>query len=146
MLHKDLMCDEFVNIINKGQWVLLPAHLDLDEKNLNLSPSGVIPQRDRRPHNICDYPFFFVNIDTTPLSPQECMQFGRDLWRMLHQVTDADLRLGPVYLSKIDIMDGFYRICIHSENMPTLGIMFPTSDGEPQLVGFPIVMPMGWMQ
>jgi hypothetical protein len=27
MLHKDFLCEEFVDMIHKVQWVLLPAHL-----------------------------------------------------------------------------------------------------------------------
>jgi hypothetical protein len=95
-------------MIHKGQWILLPAHLVLADKNLRISPFDVVPQRDRRPRTICDYSFFFVNFDTIPLAPAESMQFGRALWRILQQVSDADPRLGPVHLSNIDIADGFY--------------------------------------
>jgi hypothetical protein len=143
LLHTDFLCDEFVDMIHKGQWVLLPARLVLDEKNLWLSPLGVVPQRDRRPRTICDYSFFFVNLDTIPLAPPESMQFGRALWRILQQVSDADPRLGPVHLSKIDIADGFYQIAITADDVPKLGVVFP-SEGEP-LIGFPLVLPMGWM-
>jgi hypothetical protein len=73
------------------------------------------------------------------------MQFGRALHRVLQQVSDADPRLGPVHLSKIDIADGFYRIGINTNDIPKLGIMLPGSYGE-KLVGFPLVLPMGWMQ
>jgi hypothetical protein len=52
----------------------------------------------------------------------------------------------PVYLSKIDIADGFYRIGIRSEDVPKLGVLFPARDGEEQLIGFPLVLPMGWYQ
>jgi hypothetical protein len=69
MLHTDFLCDECVDMIHKGQWELLPARLVLDEKNLQLSPLGVVPQRDRQPRTICDYSFFFVNLDTIPLAP-----------------------------------------------------------------------------
>jgi hypothetical protein len=131
-------------MIHKGQWVLLPARLVLHETNLRLIPLGVVPQRYRRPRTICDYSFFFVNLDTIPLAPPESMQFGRALWRILQQVSDADPRLGPVHLSKIDIADGFYRIAIKADDVPNLGVMFP-SEGEP-LIGFPLVFPMGWMQ
>jgi hypothetical protein len=144
MLHTDFLCDEFVDMIHKGQWVLLPARLVMDENILRLSPLGVVPQRDCRPRTICDYSFFFVNLDTIPLAPPESMQFGRALWWILQQVSDADPRLGPVHLSKIDIADGFYRIWINAEDVPKLGVMFP-SKWEP-LVGFPLVLPMGWMQ
>jgi hypothetical protein len=72
------------------------------------------------------------------------MQFGRALCRILQQVSDAYPRLGPVHLSKINIADGFYCIWMKAEDVPKHGIMFPT-EGE-QLVGFPLVLPMGWMQ
>jgi hypothetical protein len=144
-LHQDFLCEEFVDMIHKGQWVLLPAHLVMDKTNLRIIPLGVVPQRDRRPQTICDYSFFSVNLDTVPLAPQESMQFGRALHRVLQQVSDADPRLGPVHLSKIDIADGFYRIGINTNDIPKLGIMLPGSYGE-KLVGFPLVLPMGWMQ
>jgi hypothetical protein len=44
LLHTDFLCDEFVDMIHKGQWVLLPARLVMDGKNLRLSPLGVVPQ------------------------------------------------------------------------------------------------------
>jgi hypothetical protein len=144
--HVDFMCYEFADMIHKGQWVLLPAHMVLDEENLRLSPIGVVPQRDRRPRTICDYSFFLVNLDIIPLAPTKSMQFGRALWRILQQVSDADPRLGPVHLSKIDIADGFYRIWIKVEYVPKLGVLLPPRDREEPLIGFPLVLPMGWIQ
>jgi hypothetical protein len=102
--------DEFVNMTDKGQWVVLPARLVLNQTNLRLSPLGVVPQRDRRPRTISDYSFFMVNEDTADLAPAESMQFGRALWRILNAIARANPTLGPVYLSKVDIADGFYRI------------------------------------
>jgi hypothetical protein len=31
--------------------------------------------------------FFSVNLDTTPITPTEAMQFGKALWRILQQVS-----------------------------------------------------------
>jgi hypothetical protein len=45
---------EYVDMIRKGQWVLLPARLILGEKKPKLSPLGVVPQGDRRPRTISD--------------------------------------------------------------------------------------------
>jgi hypothetical protein len=56
---------ECVDMIHKGQWVLLPASLILDEPNLRLSPLGVVPQCDRRPRTISDYTYFSVNGSNT---------------------------------------------------------------------------------
>jgi hypothetical protein len=71
--HSDFLCEEFVDMIQKGHWVLLPAHMVLYEENLRLSPLGVASQRDRCPRTICDYTFFSVSLDTTPLTPSESM-------------------------------------------------------------------------
>jgi hypothetical protein len=74
------------------------------------------------------------------------MQFGRALWRILSTVHQADPRLGPVFLSKIDIADGFYRIGVNANDVPKLGVVVPTLPGQPKIIGFPLVLPMGWMQ
>jgi hypothetical protein len=50
---------------------------------------------------------------------------------------------GPVYLSKIDIADGFYRIWVRASYVPKLGVLFPSADGDEYLVGFPLALPMG---
>jgi hypothetical protein len=144
--HSGFLWEEFVDIMRKNQWVILPADLVLHEPNLRLSPLGVVPQRDRRPRTICDYSFFLVTLETIPLAPSEAMQFGRALWRVLSAIHHADPRVGPVYLSKIDIADGFYRIGVNDVDVAKLGIVVPTKPGEPQVIGFPLVLPMGWMQ
>jgi hypothetical protein len=74
------------------------------------------------------------------------MQFGRALWRILSTVHRADPRLGPVFLSKIDIVDGFYRIWVNANDVPKLGVVVPTLPGQLKIIGFPLVLPMGWMQ
>jgi hypothetical protein len=136
---------EFVDMIHKGQWVLLPAILVINEPNLRRSPLGAVPQRDRRPRTISDYTFFWVNADTVAIVPYECMQFGRALWRILKHLKHANPNLGPVYMSKIDIDDGFYRIWVRAADIPKLGVFFPSRPGDEPLVGFPL-LPMGWKE
>jgi hypothetical protein len=85
-------------------------------------------------------------LDTIPLAPIEYMQFDPALWRLLQQISEVGPRLGPVHLSKIDIADGLYCIWISSDNVPKLGIMFTGASGDEPLIGFPLVLPMGWMQ
>jgi hypothetical protein len=60
-------------MINKGQWVVLPAKAVLHLPGLQLSPPGVVPQRGRRPRWICDYSWWGVNKDTLPLAVMEAM-------------------------------------------------------------------------
>jgi hypothetical protein len=75
MLHNDLLYEYFINMFHNGKWVLLPAQLALDERNLQLIPLGVTPKWDHIPRMISDYSFFFANLDTIPLAPQDSMQF-----------------------------------------------------------------------
>jgi hypothetical protein len=78
--HEEFLCEEFLDLILKGQWVLLPADLVLQEPDLHLSPLGVVPQWEHQPGTIFDYSLFMVNLDTIPLAPAESIQFGRALW------------------------------------------------------------------
>ncbi|KAL3806886.1 hypothetical protein ACHAXA_000796 [Cyclostephanos tholiformis] len=95
--------DEFVDMIHKGQWIVLPYSSIRDLPGLRVSPPGVVPQRERRPHWICDYSWSHVNGDTLPLAAVEAMQFGHALDRILREVLLADPARGPIYLLKLDI-------------------------------------------
>ena len=66
--------------------------------------------------------------------------------QFLHRIYKANLKFGPVYLSKIDISDGFYQIAVRTEDGPKLDVLFPTREDEPPLVGIPLVLPMGWCE
>ena len=81
--HLDFLSEEFVDVINKGQWVVLPAAMTMELEGIRFSPPGVVPQRDRRPRWICDYTWFGVNADTLPLAAKEAMQFGHALEQIL---------------------------------------------------------------
>jgi hypothetical protein len=72
------------------------------------------------------------------------MQFGPALQRVVETIINADPQHGPVYLCKVDISDGFYRVEVRPKCIPKLGVIIPsTIDGEP-LIAFPLVLPMGW--
>jgi len=137
---------EIIAMMQKGQWVLLPYHLVKHLPNLRLSPLGVVPQRDRRPRVIVDYTYSGVNDDTLCLAPPEAMQFGHALQRILQTILHADPRFGPVYLIKVDIADGFYRVWLNTNDIPKLGVIFPTLPHMEPLVAFPLALPMGWKE
>jgi hypothetical protein len=71
------------------------------------------------------------------------MQFGNVLPR---HVVLAYPSHGPVQLIKVDIADGFYRIVgVRPPDVLKLGgVAFPTKPNQPQLLVFPITLPMGW--
>ena len=144
MEHIEFLHEEFIDMINKQQWIILPYSEAKKLPGLRLSPPGVVPQRGRRPRWIVDYSWWNVNDETLPLAPKEAMQFGHALDRILREILLADPALGPVYLSKLDISDGFYRINLAIEDIPRLGVVFPVKEGEEPLVAFPLVLPMGW--
>jgi hypothetical protein len=117
--HRAFLHTEMADMIEKGQWLVLPFDQVKDMPNLRLSPIGVVPQRDRRPRTIVDYSYSGVNQETCQLAPQEAMQFGTALQRIIEDIANADPRWGPVYLCKVDIADGFYRIGVRIEHPQT---------------------------
>jgi hypothetical protein len=78
--HVEFLCGEFVDMTQKGQWILLPAKLLLNNHNLRLSPLDMVPQHDHQHNTICTYSFFLINDITMELCPEEYMQFG---WALL---------------------------------------------------------------
>jgi len=143
--YHEFLGEEFADMIQKGQWVVLPAaSVVKDMPGLRISPPDVVPQRDRRPRWIVDYTFSGVNKETLPLAAMDAMQFGHALDRILREILLADPAHGPVQLLKVDISDGFYRINLNIDDIPKLGVAFPTKPGEEKLVAFPLVLPMGW--
>jgi hypothetical protein len=74
------------------------------------------------------------------------MQFGGALHRVLRRVRHADPKFGPVYLTKHDIKDGFYRMFLKADDCTRLAIILPKYDGEPQLIAVPMAATMGWTQ
>ena len=134
------------DMIPKEYWIVLPFDRVKDLNGLRISPIGVVPQRDRRPRIIVDYSFSGVNQETDKHAPVEAMQFGRALSRILHAILTAPPQHGTVYLLKIDLSDGFYRVQLRPSDVAKLGVALPTRAGEPRLVAFPLVLPMGWTE
>lgn len=71
------------------------------------------------------------------------MQFSHALQRVLQRILMAGPQWGPVYLSKINLADGFYRIQIDPHDVPKLGILLPRHPKEEPMVALPLTLPMG---
>lgn len=144
--HSEFLDDEMATMVAKGQWMVLPYSMVREMEGVRIAPIGVVPQHDRRPRTIVDYTFYQLNAETVLLAPAEAMQFGRTLQRVLQAIVRADPRHGPVYMCKVDIADGFYRLHLAPGDIPHLGVSFPPApDGTP-LVAFPLTCPMGWVE
>jgi hypothetical protein len=142
--HIDFTRQEFSEMIEAGQWLALPYSAVRDLPNLRLSPTGVVPQRDRRPRPIVDYTYSDVNAGTQSVAP-DSIQFGTALNRFLQHLERADTRRGPIYLSKTDVADAFMRVWIALESIPVLGAILPSYPGEEPIIAFPMILPMGWV-
>ena len=140
----DFLEEEFLDMMQKNQWIILPYAIAKSIPNLCLSPPGVVPQRNRRPRWIGDYSWSGINDATLPLAPLDSMQFGNALDRYLREILLSDPQHGPIFMLKLDIADGFYRLNIAPTDIPKLGVVFPSRPGQPPLVALPLVLPMGW--
>ena len=47
---------------------------------------------------------------------------------------------------KVDIADGFYCVGLAPEDVPSLGVFLPPGPDSKNLVTFPLVLPMGWVE
>ena len=136
--------EEFIDMIHKSQWVILPYSVASKLKNLHISPPGVVPQRDRRDRWICDYTYSGVGPNTIALVPQEAMQYGKALERYLRHFLLADPKFGPIYMLKCDLADGYYRLGLVIRDIPRLAVAFPSALQDDPLIALPLVLPMGW--
>jgi hypothetical protein len=143
---QEFLREEMADMVEKAIWAVFPYHKVKHLKNLRVSSIGIVPQHERRPRPIVDYTFSNVNSKTLKLAPREVMQFGRALERIITRVVRADPRFGPVKFIKIDLADGFYRVHVRAEDIPKLGIAFPSLIGEEALIAFPLALPMGWTE
>ena len=144
--HLEFLEEEMVDMVNKRYWIVLPYSMVRTLPDLRISPLGVVPQRGRRPRIIVDYSFYGLNAETTKLARPEAMQFGGTLERVLRKILQADPQHGPVYMLKVDLSDGFYRVQLKPEDVPRLGVALPTAKGEEPRVALPLVLPMGWTE
>ena len=145
-MHKAFVREEMAEFIECGYWTVLPYRLVRHLPGLRVSPLGVKEERERKPRLVCDHSFFDVNLETILHTPEEAMQFGGALQRILFSVRHADPAHGPVYLSKYDIKDGFYRLFLTAKDAPMLAVSLPSYEGEEPLVAIPLVLTMGWTE
>ena len=74
----------------------------------------------------------------------EVMRFGGELHRILNQILMADSQLAPVYLSKVDLVDTYKRLCVRIEDVPYVALLISmNTPGDKHLLGFHLPLSMG---
>ena len=74
------------------------------------------------------------------------MRFGGVLLRILKQLITTDPRLGPVYLSKLNLEDTYMRLWVRMEDFPSVAFLIPKKTPiDAHLVGFHLSLPMGYI-
>ncbi len=140
---RQFLWEDMQDMMAKGFWTILPFHVIKLYPHLKLAPSGVVPQRTRRPRPIMDYTFTAVNHHSAPLAPMHAMQFGSTFSRILQHIEYANPSFGPTLMAKFDLSDGYYRVPLSSQAALELAVVLPPLPGAPPLVGIPLVLPMG---
>jgi len=131
-------------MVRMGFWTVLPYSAIRGHPHLKISPSGVVPQRDRRPRPIMDYTFSNVNAHSVDIAPTHAMQFGAALQRLLQRLAYCNPAWGPPLLAKLDLADGYYRVPLAAEASLELAVILPSEDFREPLLGIPLSLPMGW--
>ena len=72
------------------------------------------------------------------------MQYICALDHLFREIVFADPALGPAYILKADVSDGFYCIGIRPEEAPKIGLIFLSGADEYPMVAIPLMLPMGW--
>jgi hypothetical protein len=100
--------DEFMDMIEKSQWVILTASYATTLPGLCHSAPGAITQWDHQPWWTDDYSWWGINGDTLQLAA--CEVIALTLNCILCEILLANPAFGPIQLMKIDLSDGFYML------------------------------------
>ncbi len=142
-LFRNFLHADMLDYVRKGFWVVLPYSVVRHLPHLKLAPSGVVPQRERRPRPIMDYTFTGVNTHSLPLAPHHSMQIGNTLPRILQRLAYANPSFSPPQLMRFDLSDGYDRVHLAPEAALELAVVLPGPHRKP-LIGIPLSLPMGW--
>jgi hypothetical protein len=145
-MEKEFVRHEMAEFMENGYWTVLPYEQIKHLASLQLSPSAVKTERERKPRFLCDHSIFWVNALTLRLAPAEAMQFGDALPRILWLIRHHDPVHGELLLSKFDIKDGYYRIPLKASDAPMLAVILPAYNGEEPMVAIPLSLTMGWTE
>lgn len=123
---------------------------------LKISPVAAVPQVGRRPRIILDLSFPVrvgneiiqqaVNATTAKTSHPKALDYlGSAMPRILKFLAHAPSEY-PVYLSKYDISDGFWRMVVAAGSEWNFAYVLPQEEGKPIRLVVPNALQMGWKE
>ena len=101
----DFIHTELAEQVQAGHVYVFPLKAVISLQNMWLSPIAVIPQVGRRLQPIFDFTWSGINDIAEDLAPMEAIRFGGALQSILKKVLNSNSRLGPVYLSKVNLAE-----------------------------------------
>lgn len=124
--------------------------------NLKISPVAAIPQENRRPRIILDLSFGVcmgrkkiqesINSTSHGLAPSESLeQLGQCMPRTFQYLADVPLDC-PVYFSKYDISDGYWRMVVAPGEEYNFAYVLLQAEGKPAKLVIPSAIQMGWKE
>ena len=72
------------------------------------------------------------------------MQYGHGLDHLLREIVYTYPALGPVYILKADVSNGFCRILLWHSESPKLELVSLTAEEDEPILVIPLTLPMGW--
>jgi hypothetical protein len=140
------LLEDMYDYVHRGYWIVLPYEAVRHLPHLKLAPSGVVPQRERRPWPIKDYSYNHVNQAALPVAPTQSMQFGWAFQRLLQRLAYCNPAYDPPFMAKLDLSDGYYRVPQTPQAALELVVLLPPDGTGDPIIGIPLSLPMGWSQ
>ena len=129
MVRITFLREEFVLMVGKGQWVVLTYSVARELPGLRIRPHVKKEERDQKPRWIGGYSYSNINSNSLTISTLYIIHYEQDLYRLIRYVVIEDPALGPIYVLKEYVSNGFYHIKLRPADMPKLGLVFPL-DGK----------------
>lgn len=150
LFQEDIKCQIAVGSTHVVDWDDVKWNMPT---NLNISPVAVVPQQSRRDRIILDLSFPVrvgrqtiqqaINATTTPTSHPSALDFlGSTMPRILNFLAHAPAEY-PVYFSKYDISDGFWRMVVAAGCEWNFAYVLPQAPGAPIKLVVPNALQMG---
>jgi hypothetical protein len=136
------MCQEFFDMGNAGQWLVLPYKAIRHLPGLRLSPTGFFPNANTDPVSLWTI-LTLVSI-LVPIHKRQ-IPFNLGLHSPASCTSYNVRKKGTIWLAKTDVTDAFMRVWISPPTLPTLGAVLPSYPNEEPIIAFPMILPMGWI-